>query len=105
MRWVLGGMDVARVNPYRYDQGTPGLMAWFVTARSAAVTQLRGRHQGCHLPGERRPPGLDYIGRRGRGWRLERRKRDRLEREIRQRQNRDISKSRTQRGRWKEREK
>ena len=65
MTLVLGEMDVARVRPYRSDQGTPLLMAWFVPQQSAAATQLRGRHLVRHIPDGRHPPGADYVERRG----------------------------------------
>ena len=65
---VLGEMDVARVNPYRFGQGQPPLLsAWFQARRPKAVTQFRGRLDVFLLADGRRPPGPDYIGRWGTG--------------------------------------
>ena len=42
MTLVLVETDVARVNSYRSDQGTPVFLAWFPPPRSAAVPLFRG---------------------------------------------------------------
>ena len=61
---VLGEVDVARVNPYRFGQGQPPVhSAWFRPRRPTAITQFRGRYEVSHLPGGRRPPGPGYVGR------------------------------------------
>ena len=65
---ILGGMDLVRVIPYRFGQGQPPVhTAWFQRRRPTAVTKFRtgwgGRLEVCLLPGGRRPPGLDDIGR------------------------------------------
>ena len=73
MTLVLGEMNIARVSPYRSGQGEPPLlMAWSAPQMPAAANQFRGggRHEVGPvevLPGGRRPPGQDYIGRWGMG--------------------------------------
>ena len=68
MTVVLGEMEVARVNAYRSGQGAPpGAYGLVHTQTSSGGYPIRGggAHQASHLPGGRRPPSPDYVGRWG----------------------------------------
>ena len=63
---VLGEMDVARVSRYRYDQDSPSTLSLVRTPSVSRGHPIPGV-EVRHLPGGRRPPGPDDIGRLGDG--------------------------------------
>ena len=65
---VLGEMDAAQVNPYRFGRDQrPVQLAWSQRRRLTAVTKARRRLEVCLLPGGRRLPDPDDLGRWGMG--------------------------------------
>ena len=67
----MGEMDVARVRPYRFDQGTPRSHGPVraPTASGGHPIHGGGTRSATYLPGGRRPPDPDYVGRRVMGYR------------------------------------
>ena len=64
---LLGGMDVAQVNPYRSGQSKlPVHMAWFAPHRPATVTEFRG-DQGLPVTQWTMPTRPNHMGRRRMG--------------------------------------